>query len=237
MNEETLKNMPEYMKGLPESVQDLVFDGVWEERTEEIAKKYSLGEPQTDSLINNVLFILIGLKDPDDFLETLILELGTSRLLAEQIIEDLEVRVFEYAVKSIQNKEKKTGGLPVQVDSQKNENKSSDTKMPLISEIPEIKPDNLPMIEKGEVAHDVLRQPVSPNQELIQKPISVPRYTGVPIEGEGKSSIETKPIENLPPVPKPIPQPLIPSEPTKPPEPVPPPVKNYAVDPYREPLE
>lgn len=101
MNEEILKEMPEYVKNLPKEIQDFVFEGVWEERVEEIGLKYSLDSVQLDNLINKVLFILIGLEKPENFLQTMISELSISRLLAEQIMNDLDSRVFDYAIKTI----------------------------------------------------------------------------------------------------------------------------------------
>lgn len=107
MNEELLKEMPEYVKKLPKEIQDLIFDGVWEERVEEIGLKYSLDDNQLDNLIDKVLFILIGLEKPDSFLETMVGELSISRLLAEQIMNDLNARVFDYALKTIETNQEK----------------------------------------------------------------------------------------------------------------------------------
>lgn len=225
MNEEILKDMPEYVKNLPKPVQDLVFEGVWEERTEEIAKKYSLSETQTDTLTNNVLFVLIGLLDPDNFLETTINDLEVSRLLMEQIMEDLEVRVFEYSIKTIQNQEKKTGALEKAEDD----------------DLPELRPEITPMVEPEERVRvrpvpvgfaGATPKPQIPKPELVQRPVSVPRYTAVPMEEEGSNQ---EPVasskENVPH------QSVSGPQASTSPQPVPEPVKKYAVDPYREPLE
>ena len=263
MNEETLKDMPEYLKTLPKSIQDVVFDGVWEDRADEIAKKYSLNEAQTDSLINNVLFILIGLENPDNFLDTIITELNISRLLAEQITEDLEVRVFEYTVKSIENKEKRTvAESPRQNPAPSPAPEPISIKPTLVVEndIPEIRPEILPMVEPEEKVHIV--EPPTNTNRVWQRRINL-------IEPEQKPApVEVKPVQNntqplpQPPVfvprdstnsPEPVQKPVSvprytgesmitettnkPAEPTKPPEPVPPIVKNYVVDPYREPIE
>lgn len=237
MNEELLKNMPEYIRNLPKQVRDFVFDGVWEERTQEIAKKYSLSEKQTDDLINNVLYVLIGLLKPEDFLGTITVELSISGLLAEQIVEDLEVRVFEYALKTIQNQEKKGESI---------EKEGSD-------DLPEVRPEITPLVEPQEkvrvrpvpvgftdASPKPIPKPQMPGPELVQRPISVPRYTAVPMEEErnsnqglAASSKETpKPNEVTSSQPASAPQPSASS-----PQPVPEPVKKYAVDPYREPLE
>jgi hypothetical protein len=185
--------MPEYVTKLPQAVQDFVYDGAWEERTTEIAKKYSLGPGQTDALANIVVLVLIGLEKPETFLDTIIADVGISRLLAEQIMEDIEKRVFEYALKEIENKNLSKTTFDVKFPQAKNSN------------VPEIKPTILPMVEKGEVAHDN-----SQNNPII-KPVSKPipqQFTGPlilnPI-GPVKSSIESEPVQRPVPVPRFIP--------------------------------
>jgi uncharacterized membrane protein len=86
MNNQPQNNIPEYVKGLPKAVQDMIFDGVWEERTIEIGKKYSLSDIQINSLADLVVLVLIGLERPETFLQTLIVELRVSALLADQIM-------------------------------------------------------------------------------------------------------------------------------------------------------
>lgn len=168
MNE---NNINEYISKLPKAVHDIVFEGVWEERTLEIAKKYSLSDAQADYLANDTLLVLIGIDQPEKFLETITKDLSISKLLAEQIVDDLENRVFEYALKIIEEK-----------DTLKN------TYPQTQSRVPEIKPDNLPAIEVGEVA-----KPYTPEYkpssalkpiEPVQKPYSVPRF--------GMSQVEPK---------------------------------------------
>lgn len=187
---------------LPQIKQKLILSGVWKERTEEIAKKYSLSETQTNTLVDNVLLILIDLKKNENFLETIITELGISRLLAEQIFEDLNIRVFEYVNKNLENKSE-TEIAPQTII----EKTISDSE----KDIPEIRPQILPATEPGKTAHDTL-----PTQEQIQRPLAVPRYTAVPMETEeneqpkNTSEVKPTPVE---------------------------PVKRYAVDPYREPIE
>lgn len=248
-------NLPDELKNLPQIKLDMLFDGVWKERTDEIAKKYSLDPTQTDALINNVLFVLIGTTKIEVFLEIIITDLGISRLLAEQIIEDLEVRVFNFMARSIQNKEKRT--TEAQVTKPQPPQVQQKTTPVTEIDIPEVRPEMLPMVEKGEVIRVVEKQkPTEPQQEKImpqfstpkpvtaiptpipeikiapkepapepvQKPVSVPRYIGVPTEKEPPKP--QTPMSNDQSNPN-----------TKPPEPVTPSVKKYAVDPYREPLE
>lgn len=229
------------MKKLPQNVQDFVFDGTWEERVNEIAKKYSLNLEQTDTLANDAVLVLIGLELPDTFLQTIISDLNISRLLAEQIMQDLEMRVFDYAIKELENS-KRTVSKPAAT--------------------PETPANNLPMVEKGEVAHDTKPQtapapkekvpvPVykpESSAEPVQKPFAVPRYTAAP-EPEEKTS-EEKPFSILEFVKKTPPTPPAPPAPPVPPKPATQtaptssgaqpstqkPPQKYAADPYREPL-
>ncbi|MBA3733108.1 hypothetical protein H0W91_01895 [Patescibacteria group bacterium] len=181
MNKETQKEIPEYVKNLSKPVQDLIFDGAWEKRTEEISKKYSLNPTQTDTLINNVLFVLLGLDDPQNFTTLFTSELGISKLLAEQIIEDLEIRVFEYAVKSVQNKEKdsQSGKKPLEIPQQKHQIKE----IVIPNNLPEIRPVNLP-------SENVIK---APEPAKIEKPAYTPppRYVPIykPVSAEQKPTI------------------------------------------------
>ena len=209
MDEEILKTMPEYVQNLPKPVQDFIFNSAWESRTSEIAQKYSLNETQTDDLINNVLFVLIGLEKPEDFLETIIAELSISRLLGEQIMEDLEVRVFEYAVKSMEKKmsnSENSSQQPVASDKEEEEimpeppvsrvsldNEGKTSKIPEIKPeiLPEERPEITPIVEEGEVAHDT-KHDIKPEEIL-------------PKRGFGKKEVVVEPPVPEPPVPEPTP--------------------------------
>jgi hypothetical protein len=223
------ENTPDQVKVLPKAAQDFIFGGIWEERTEEIANKYSLDEKQTENLISSVFFVLINQIKIEDCLETIITDLKISRLLAEQIVEDLEVRVFEYALKSIEKKEevelKSKNQIPDQIQNLNNVEKTKRTnaappdqtviqKTISVAEIdiPEVRPEITPMIEEGEKVQirPIANIKETATTELIQRPMDVPRFTGVPIEKEEK---------------------------IKPKEIIPEPPKKYAVDPYREPIE
>lgn len=228
MDEQTQNKIDEYIENLPQKIRDLISDDVWETRVSEIAKKYSLNEEQTEDLVNAVLFILTGLESPESFLDLIITDLNISRLLAEQIQTDLEKRVFEYALKKIEEESEETKDLAVEKEN----------------DIPEIRPEITPMVEEGEGVNIltpkkeastlIIEKPetkVVPEQKMptpehndseqtIQRPVSVPRYTAVPLEEEKMNEVE---LTNK-------------TETVKTPEPVTPATKSYSVDPYREPL-
>ncbi len=81
-----------------------LFDETIKERVREIARKYSLTPDQIDKLENKVLSSLLGLETPEDFLGSLINDLNLSDVLAEQIMSDLDTRVFDYALKTIEKR-------------------------------------------------------------------------------------------------------------------------------------
>ncbi|MFZ2621215.1 MAG: hypothetical protein WAX85_01825 [Minisyncoccia bacterium] len=247
------QEIPEYIKNLPKPVQDVVLDGVWESRTTEIAKKYALNPIQTDGLINSVLFILIGLDKPDDFLERIINDLGISSLLAEQILEDVNNRVFEYAIKEIGGKSKselaqnipssvpiqsKTveGRVEIRPENLPSKNiTTTQEKPPAPKYVPTYKPTatvlNDPSLhhELPKVAPEPSRIIYKPNasSEPIQQPIPVPRFVPKPVTDmsaqTGTLTVQTS---------KPLETVALAKteQKEKPPE-------RYTIDPYREPIE
>ncbi len=267
MDEKNQNDIEKYLKTLPKEVQDFLAEGVWEERTIEIGKKYGLNETQIDDLVNAVVLLLTGIEKPDKFLDTIVSSLAISKLLAEQIMNDLDNRVFDYALKQTTKKEQKPIYNPVQ--SVEVKPKMPDVKpvtpMPktvLEPKVPEVKPQNLPMVEPGEKVHinkppvtvssessgpKITYKPVSAVKEepkvpeTVQRPVAVPRFTGAPIQDD---------IPVATPIKTDIPENIIenklknvtsgmntPPKVDKPVQTDERPVKQYAVDPYREPTE
>lgn len=155
--DQTQTDVIKYIENLPENVQDVIYDGEWEQRVFEITKKYSLNQEQTDNLINLVLLVLVGIEKPETLMEKIILDLSISKLLAEQIINDLEKRVFEYALNMLENKTiKSSASKPI-------------TNAP--PTVPEIRPDNLPMVgDENTVSVPKYFSRVAPTPSPIQTP-------------------------------------------------------------------
>jgi hypothetical protein len=180
MDEQTLKTMPEYFQKLPKHIRDFIFDGEWEGRTKEVAGKYSLNEKQSEDLADNVLMVLMGIDEPDVFYKSITSDLSVSNIIAEQIMDDLEKRVFEYALKEIEPK----------IKDGRRQDASATTNV-----IPEIRPQMTPAIEKGEVAH------------TTPSTISVPRYAvpeNLPTEHEAAPTNNQNMPPKVPEPPKPI---------------------------------
>lgn len=262
MNELDKKEIQEYLKTLPQKVRNFLADPVWSLRVGEIAKKYSLSPEQEVSLENEVLVILAGLNTGEDFNEIVKNELIISSILSTQIVEDLNVRVFEYALKMTEEKVERTGleiaagvGFP--------------SPSPTSLEIP---PVTLPAIEPGQTAHTTPAFSVPPKP--ITSTVASPRVdtTSPTTSGNTIHHLTYTPAEPLVPVSKPIAAtspisasvipPTTPSNPSKisvpryiapaddeattpanaiphnlPGEEVTPIEKKYVADPYREPIQ
>ncbi len=147
MENEDKNKIQEYIKSLPKNVQDFMYEGIWEERTLEIGKKYSLNEKQAGDLADMVSLVLLGIESPEAFLTAIKKDLGLSDLLIEQILKDLASRVFEYALNFVENKDKNKSAeikkVVVEPEVKKKE-------PPAEQKLPELAPNILPVVEKNE---------------------------------------------------------------------------------------
>ncbi|MEQ1561340.1 MAG: hypothetical protein ABL899_01295, partial [Nitrospira sp.] len=135
-----------------------------------------------------------------------------SDLTTEQIMGDLEKRVFEPALKMPNTDTKKTGDEQQLVSIEKVVPVTQNT-----PKVPEVKPNNLPMVEEGEVAHSN-PVPSATNQVHEQKMempkmAEVPKYTPpapIQIDIDNIEKGDTEKIEMVrEPVQEPVPVPRI----------------------------
>jgi hypothetical protein len=176
MDEQTQK-IEEYIKKLPKEVQDFIAGNEWENRVNEISKKYALDAKQSEALSNNTMLLLVGLSDPENLTKNIEEDLGISGLLSEQIFEDLEKRVFDYALKILEKKP--------EIKKQ--------TSAPIVSKIPEIRPENLPA--------QTTKPPVA--QKPTENKISIPKYAPVSTPVNSPAVSTYKPTGISEPAPKP----------------------------------
>lgn len=168
-----------YLENLPKKIQDFIFLGNWEEKVGEISRKYSLNAEQGEKLSNIVILVLSLIINPEDVKSNITQDLKISDLLADQIILEIESRIFEPAVKQIEtiSPEQKT-------------------------KLPEIRPDNTPVVGNNFIPP----KPQLQNEALDkQKPtfVSVPRYAENTTSGniiEKKLNAITGSIKETPPV-------------------------------------
>lgn len=221
----------ELISKLPQDIKDLVYDGAWEQRTRDVANKYSLSPDKIELLVDSVFFVIIGADKIEDLPKSMKVELALSDIVTEQVMEDLLKRVFENAIKFLQSK--------------KNKPKSSTP-----STIPEIRPETVPMVERTENKVGVPRYIPTENKpesnigtskinynkteagETVQKVAEVPRFN-MAKEEVVSSTTQNKQTniidEKLNSVTSGITEELV--------QKTTPIVKSYSVDPYREPLE
>jgi Ran GTPase-activating protein (RanGAP) involved in mRNA processing and transport len=216
-----------YIEALPAEIQKIISDDIWEQRVIDIAQKYSLNETQKEDLINLVLLIIVGLNPTDELKDNIASDLSVSEIVSEQIIEDLNKRVFEYLSKEIDS-----------TTNKEEVNKLS----------PEVRPEILPVkesdintkVSKNNIPDYTPKQKVVVDREPVQTPVSVPRFKAVPLSD---NEIGADFIPKL--VPKPSAGGIMESKlnnvtagitETKKETSSSPVTKNYSVDPYREPL-
>lgn len=96
MDESKNIELDKYLSNLPSNIIDVAQDKIWPKRVDEIAIKYSLTEEQSIDLQDIILLIIIGVETPETFAQSVEQELNISKLLTEQIVKDIDVRVFQY---------------------------------------------------------------------------------------------------------------------------------------------
>lgn len=180
------KEINEYLEKLPKPVQDFVLSNVWLDKSNEIAKKYSLNPEQTESLSNAVLLVLTMVIDPKDFNKILVEDLGVSELLTEQLVGEIETRIFDFAIKQIESKTSPTKPSSTQ---------NNDTPLNLKNEL-EVRPNNFPSTTLNipkEMIKPAFQNPVLDKQKSTLSPdIGVPRYA----TGNSSSSPQINPVVN-----------------------------------------
>ena len=202
MDNLTDNEIEKYLSGLSKPVLDLLQDKTWGKRVDEIALKYSLTEEQSTVLTNLVLFVLIGVESPETFSKSLETELGISELLAEQILADLDTRVFQYAADFIE--QRKNVGAPMSVLA------NAPTPAPKTESAP--KPEPTPKTPENKF--EIL------NKQTEEKEVEIPPVILPMVESEGErkkvveqnkignipKNLPVAPVDNISPVPKPAPK-------------------------------
>lgn len=85
-------------------VKHIIASSEWMKRVKEIGQKYLLTDTQIDALGYEVLFVFLNIQEAELLNETIEEELEISTILAEQIRDEIEERIFLWAVKKIKQK-------------------------------------------------------------------------------------------------------------------------------------
>ncbi len=92
---ENIKIIDEQIKKIPKELKDFLLKNQWITTTKEIAKKNNFSIQQSVSLENETLFVLIGLELKKDFKENIKRELTIPDILARDMADEIEERVFK----------------------------------------------------------------------------------------------------------------------------------------------
>ena len=134
MNEND-KLIQEQFNKLPHNLQLAINTVPWKDLIKEIAVANNLSAEQSESFEKETLLILYGFDSPENYIENLILEVNLQVDTATTLTEMSNEKIFKVIAAEAA--------------------KVPETTPPAKPAVPEIPPANLPMVEKGEVVHEV----------------------------------------------------------------------------------
>ena len=228
--------LKKYFDELPKVVQTAIVSNEWQKRIDEIAVKYALSQEQNSSLGLEILLVVIGMEPEEDLIANIQQELSVSNILASQITEEVNNRIFQYIGKLA--KEKQTEQPKPQPQKQRSD---------LLSKI-ETMANNIPSSEEIKVEkHQIHTAPPPINLPSEESSETEMEDKGYEIKEEKiKNIIVNDNHQNIPPVSNIVSQPsfidtklntVVKSEQQKVVLQEKPIQKSYTADPYREPLE
>lgn len=215
-------DIKEYLEKLPPIVQKSIGSSEWKQKIIDIGNKYSLQEGQIESLEIEALLVAIGVESDQEMVENIKRELDVSDILAEQLTEDVNQRIYKWIYRQ---------WSPVETKIEENTEGSSATTSESNSIHPlDIPPLNLPGEVIAEEENEFVAKPTLIQDQV--KDFFAPKMAEEPVVAAAPSSfvptIET-PIEE--PMPQKT-QSFISQRLTQPTVP-----QKYTADQYREPIE
>ena len=160
MNEEK-KIIQEQFQKLPPELQKVLGEVPWKSLINEIAGRHSLNPEQMETIEMETMFILYGFENPDDYMANMTRETGIAEDLAYAIANEVNEKIFKLI-------SAKVGEIGKQ--------------QPTSTPIPELKSENLPMVEKGETVHEVPHVEAPNPKPQIPTNIQVPKEEKIPIK-------------------------------------------------------
>jgi len=150
-------------KTLPPNLQRAIKAVPWKTIVRDIGKTNLLSVEQTVSLEQETMLVIYGFENPRNYLSNLAREVGIDQEKATLIANVVSERVLSVI-------DEKVNGM-TNINNQVIEQSFT----PIT--VPEIPPTTLPMIEKGETAHDVPHSEPTINQEQPKaEKVSLPDY-------------------------------------------------------------
>lgn len=154
MDQATL--IAEQFKTLPISLQRAIDAVPWKNLVQTVGKGAALDAEQIATLERETMFIIYAFQEPDDYIENLARELGSSEEEAGAIADSVADKIFTPLIEKKEAFEKEAPKPEVEPEVSK-------------TAVPEVPPANLPVIEPGEVAHQV------PHVEVPLPPLAPPK--------------------------------------------------------------
>ena len=157
------ENIKKIYKSLPEELNRVVATQETFAINDEVAKMYNLDKQQRLELGDEVTMRLLGLSSENDFVKNLETRLKTSPEISQKIADDVKSKILsKIPEKILRDQENRVNIQAVK-----------------LSNIPEILPTNLPMVEKGEVVHEVPHESPA-RQDLAGSGLEKPKMASVP---------------------------------------------------------
>ena len=196
---ETDQILQEQIKSAPVEIREILKQKSWLTVTEEVSRKNGFLDNQKDSLENEVLFVLLGMELIEKLPENLRINVG----LAENKADEIYKEIYEKILKNIEvllptdveveqeSKEEAKQRLSERMGTAEPKIEAAPAPMAeVIPKVPEIVPSNLPVVELGEVAHDVApatsevgsrekevrENPTAQPAEPLKQASSIPHY-------------------------------------------------------------
>ena len=173
--DESTQEIKKYIDALPPLVRTAVLAPDWHARIGEIGTKYSLHLDQISELEYETLFVMIGMEPETDFIDNIEKEVSVSRILATQLAEEINDRVFKVILKSIEDKSTPKAPRFVEKEPQK------EVIQPVVQPAPVAQPIHKPqpvihMNEKGALLTDIekMSDAPAPMARVVPPPVNLP---------------------------------------------------------------
>ena len=128
-----------------QEIKDFLFSEEVGQSLQDLAQKYNLNEEISLQMVDEVGYVILGLKERSS-LKSALANIGVEKTAMLSIIQEVSRKIFAEL-----DKIEATQNVPETVTNKP----ETDSEEIVEVKVPEIPPVNLPMVEKGEVAHDV----------------------------------------------------------------------------------
>lgn len=180
-----------YIDQLPPAIKTAVLGAEWNKRIGEIGQKYSLHLDQISSLEYEVLFVMIGMEPEEDLVENIQKELSISKILATQLAEEINIRIFQYILKTMQAQsapkperfEQKLGARSEKLESKKIDvpkvypwgtAQQSHSNIKLLSEMENMAGKSNNEIRSTSYEGEKTEKPIESQQKIAEPPANLP---------------------------------------------------------------